>query len=311
MVAAGLDWDVEARPVYDYQFEIDEIRISENEIIQGGKFGTDLLKMEEVPGARTVRRVTDGKYLGNVGSVWTPLQNREAFGWFDPLVQEGLATYHTAGSLQEGEIVWILAQIGNEVPIVGDDNIGQFMLMNFGHNGLRGVNLLPTRIRVVCANTLSAAETSGKEATARFTHAGDITGRMDEFRDVLRLFLHDFEQTEQLFKLMAGTEVAGQGVDSYLDQVFPVQVDDDGKPKKLSGHARKLRENILAKFEGDLMGYDLIPAENKKSLWTIYNAVTEYTDHERGRDDCRLRNAWFGEGAKIKVRALAAAETMI
>jgi Domain of unknown function (DUF932) len=62
--------------------------------------------------ARAVVRVTDGKILSHhVGPDFTPLQNLDAFQWFDPFVASGEATLETAGVLQGGARVWIMARL--------------------------------------------------------------------------------------------------------------------------------------------------------------------------------------------------------
>src|SRR5437867_9649475 len=59
-----------------------------------------------------VVRTTDGAVVSDaVGPHWTPLQNAEAFAWFDPFIAAGQARFETAGSLGGGRRVWVLAEL--------------------------------------------------------------------------------------------------------------------------------------------------------------------------------------------------------
>ena len=40
-----------------------------------------------------------------------------------------------------------------------------------------------------------------------------------------------------------------------------------------------------------------------ETRWDMFNAVTEWVDHERGSDRSRLASAWFGSGGNVKRRA--------
>ena len=279
IVAAGLDWDVAAEPVY----------------MRSTAPGMD--GFVDIPEAQVIRRHTDGSVLGVVGPQWTPVQNRDAFGFFDPLVQEGLATYHTAGSLRDGRIVWILAQIGETKTIAGDDGVGQFLLLSMGHGGGRAVQVAPTPIRVVCANTLSMAD-SGAVGMIRIPHRTNVVRRLDELRDFIRPYLTSFDTTMESFQLLASACLTPGKVEAYLDDLFPIP--DEGPGTR----TRNLRDAIIAKFEGGLLGYDALPPGLRQSYWTLYNSVTEYVDHERGRNGARMESAWFGTGAAFKRKAL-------
>ena len=61
-----------------------------------------------IPGYRANVRSTDDAVLGVVSDRYRIVQNEEAFQFTDDLLGEGV-TYETAGSLQGGKKVWMLA----------------------------------------------------------------------------------------------------------------------------------------------------------------------------------------------------------
>ena len=91
---AGLDWQVESRNIYS---------------------GTGAM----IPGYRANVRSTDEAVLGVVSDRYRIVQNEEAFQFTDDLLGEGV-TYETAGSLQGGKKVWMLARLPRKYLIAGD-----------------------------------------------------------------------------------------------------------------------------------------------------------------------------------------------
>lgn len=289
IIKAGLNWRIGMQPIW--------MQVPGSDVLANA--------YTLVPEGQVVVRESDGKVLGVVGPQWTPVQNEDAFRFFDPLVQDGLALYHTAGSLRGGKTVWILAQIGEERHIVGSDTVGQFLLLSVGHDGTRGVHMLPTLIRVLCANTEGAALRRGEAdgTMLKFAHTTNVVRRLEDTREFIRPFLQNFEHTTEVFKLLARAQVTAADADVYLQTLFPDPKGTEEKPAN-TAFAERVRALCLAKFEGDLLGYDAIPSHLQRTYWTLYNAVTEYVDHERGSDKHRLQSLWMGSGARLKEQAL-------
>jgi hypothetical protein len=74
IVMAGLDWRVEAQPIFAQKMEAPLLR----SIDGPNEFITRPEKYVDVPEGQVVRRMSDGKTLGVVGPRWTPVQNRDA-----------------------------------------------------------------------------------------------------------------------------------------------------------------------------------------------------------------------------------------
>ena len=110
--AAGLDWSVEKLPM---------VAKSGNEEIR-------------IPSQQALVRSTDQKVLSVIGQNWEPVQNDEAFDFFVDFVKQGNMQMHTAGSLQDGKMVWALAKVDDDFELFNGDKIESYLLFIFYDN---------------------------------------------------------------------------------------------------------------------------------------------------------------------------------
>ena len=112
------------------------------------------------------------------------VQNQEAFAFTDSLLKEGVR-YETAGSLQGGRRIWLLAHMPREYMIMGE-RFSPYLLFSNTHDGSGAVKVALTPIRVVCQNTLNLALTTAKRSWSMM-HTGNIQGKIQEAKETLLL----------------------------------------------------------------------------------------------------------------------------
>ena len=134
--------------------------------------------MQDVPAKATYRK-TDGAILGVVGPRYVPLQNKDAFEWFQPFVDAGECSLHTGGSLSGGQKVWALAQLNRDPSeIVKGDEVQKFILLSNSHDGTTAIRVGYTPIRVVCVNTLAFAHEHKQSNLLRIRHTRSAQGKL-------------------------------------------------------------------------------------------------------------------------------------
>lgn len=151
--------------------------------------------------------------LGIVSNEYTPLQNRDAFAFFDPIVGQNAAIYHTAGALGQGERVWILAKLPGHIRVVGDDITEKYLLLSNSHDGKSSVQIKFTPVRVVCQNTLTLALNDG--SCWRVSHHSDIHQRLKQAHEMLGLIKIRFDDMEQSFQAMSRVKMNGDRLTEY------------------------------------------------------------------------------------------------
>lgn len=283
--AAGLNWDVEMRPIPNV--------------------GTDAGKKARRFHLIRMPRDPDGVEvpLGVVSPSCRALQNKEAFEFFDPIIGDSKAVFETAGSLGNGERIWVLARVPGEIRVIGDDICSKYLLLSNAHDGRGSVSVKFTPIRVVCQNTLMLALESGEKAH-NIRHSKHMQGRLQNVQELLSLIWKTFEKAEKLFQLLAKVPVKGERFDTYLEAVYP-RTEGQRKAKQ-----RPERWDRVAQlFEAG----DSPHLRPSHTLWGAYNSVTRYEDYRQAKEagpDRRLNRIWFGQGADLKLHALQQADAL-
>ena len=270
---------------------------------------------EPAPGARIVneRRKLHDRYLivrdavgdeeeavalGMVGSGYEPLQNSEAFSFFEPFIEGNYAQFHTAGALRNGERVWVLVKLNDRMVVADGDVVDRYLLLSNSHDGTGSVSIRFTPIRVVCQNTLNYAMKGGSSAI-EVRHTRNIARHLAaaQVEELKRIIEKAFRDAETLFGKMVLTSLNAERTDAILEILFP-------RTK------RQMKEKLEPERWGRIRHIPDDPAvtpPERSTLWALYNAITRDEDFRRSREassEARLERVWFGNGHDLKVRAL-------
>lgn len=273
--AAGLDWEVQLIPL----------------------FTTDGREVTH----RGVERKTDSSILGVVGPRFVPLQNHEAFEWFEPFLESGEAYLHTAGSLKGGSRIWVLAKLDRDPLVVRpNDEVEKYLLLSHAHDGTLAVRVGFTPIRVVCNNTLVMAHEHVGSSLIRVKHSKSTKLNLEQIRETINTIDQKFNATAEQYKKLAAKSINQKDVLTYVELVFDV-----APKEERSKQAERLVDDVMGRIYSGM-------GNNGSSLWDAYNGVTEYLTWQAGRSEStRLDSLWFGPNANLNQKALDSALELI
>ncbi len=258
-----------------------------------------------VPNRAVVRSVAGvDKVLGVVGPAWEPLQNIDAFQFFQPWLNAGLAKLETAGSLFDGEKVWVLARLDiASAEVVRGDEISPYVLLSNSHDGKHAVRAGFCPIRVVCQNTLAAAHASSVSKLVRVRHTSKLQVNLETLRDTMNLIKRDFEANLEQYRYLASKQFNQADIAKYVKQLL--EVDDE---KEISTRTENKIRDI---FQRIVNGKGQKNPAVAGTWWAAYNGVNEAINYVGCHSqENRLDNLWFGRGVAKNADALKLAMSM-
>ena len=243
-------------------------------------------------------RSSDEKIIDVVSEDWNPVQNSEAFEFFNDFIAEGDMEMHTAGSLRDGKIVWALAKVKDSFELFGGDKVDSYLHFTNFHKYGCSTDVRFTPIRVVCNNTLTLSLNTKVERMVKISHRREFNG--DQTKLMLGVAAEKLAQYKEMAQFLGSKRYSDENVVEYFKRVFPAS--ENAKRSEITKNARTAL-GILETQPG---------AEYAAgSWWQAFNATTYMTDHLIGRStDTRMTSAWYGSNKNLKVRALETAIEM-
>ncbi len=239
---AGLDWEVCQKTIYT----------------QSGK----------IDGYKANVRSTDGQFLGVVTDRYRVVQNTEAFAFTDELLGAGVR-YETAGSLQNGRKVWLLARLPREFMIAGE-RISPYLVFSNTHDGSGAVRVAVTPVRVCCNNTLNLALDTARRSFS-MVHTGNVKGKIQEAKHTLFMADQYMEALGMEFERLRRQKITEQQAREYMEMLLPVEEDASLVTAR---NIKKLRDDMAARYfdAPDLKGLG-------NNAYRFINAVSDFATH--------------------------------
>lgn len=269
---------------------------------------------------KLICRDDTGEAIACVGADYNLVQPDDVLEFYRELVDaSGQWDLETAGVLRGGRKIWALARARYEDDIDGDV-IRPYLLLATSCDGSMSTIGKFTGVRVVCNNTLTAAEMAVDKGELRITHAREFN--IEATKKALGLMDGTFAEymtgaREMAEAKLAATPEAQQAVAfDYFSRLYaPEPVDnltDMLPPMADWSTARRKRVNELMNAF-----YNAPGAQGKTAwgtVWGALNAVTYHEDHRelgRGTAEGRAHSTTFGSASRTKARAVALARELM
>jgi phage/plasmid-like protein (TIGR03299 family) len=217
-------------------------------------------------------RVDNKVALGIVGGRYEIVQNRDAFGFFDAIIDSGEAIFETAGALGKGERIFVTAKLPEDM-LVGGEECNKYIILTNSHDGTSSIIAGFTSVRIVCNNTLQAA-LKGLTNKVLIEHRTGAKERLAEAYKVMNIGSKYMDEVSEIFNRMAKTPITDENLQNYITQVM--------QPEYKALKSEEENEKISTRFINQVSSiYDFAlshPTQQtnatRGTVWGAYNSIS-------------------------------------
>lgn len=311
--AAGLDFKVLACPLFG------NVRVEEpvTRILK-----PDLVAMP-LEGVQGIYRSDTGAILGMSSEKYEIFQNDEMIAVIDAIAKDAGVTYEVAGGLGRGERVWVLAHIPDLSFDVKGDAMKEYLTIFTSHDGSSALNLFPTKIRVVCANTWRAATVERTRREAKhgkntvkagysIKHTRNMKDMVAQAVDALAAAVECNKFSREFYRSLAETASTPAMKEEFFGFIVDGGKDEKERADEISKRTAARRESKMAELNALMVSPTNQTPATRGTAWGLWNTASEWIDHlaptrkvgGKSEAAARFESSQFGGGADLKDAAM-------
>ena len=282
---AGLDFEVCKRPNIH---RLDNC----NEIISTNSF-------------YTYRPDTNAILGDRLGKDYEVVQNTDAFGFFDAIVDGDGIQYETAGALGKGEKIFITTKLPGYIKVGNDDMIEKYLFLTTSHDGFGSIMAAFTPIRIVCNNTLNAALKNCSNSI-KIRHTANVKERLEEAHKVMGISNQLSVQLEGIFNQWAKVRITDKEVQKLIQLAMVpkkevLQNIKKGEMDELSTCFKNICDDV---YEYNMSSPSQQYETTKGTVFGTYNAITGYFQNVRNYKDeeAKMKSLLYGGTAQLRTQ---------
>ncbi len=312
MSAAGLDWEVDKCSIYAGMPNFGERTDINNGFIKDGS------QYKIINNNYATYRCDTNIPLGIVKGRYTPVQNTDAFNFFDSAIGKNKAVWDTAGFFGNGERIFVSAKLPKNIIIGNNDPIDNYLVFTNTHDGSGGVNILYTPIRIVCKNCIAAAVKNASDYVS-FRHTKSVHEKLDIANEILGICEKKINYIDEVYQEFYKTKLNDKDALNYFANVILTENEIQNiivngydinhilhkditaiEDCKISTRKANILSDINDYYFTGIGQQDYIG-----TVWGAYNAITGYYSNVVNSDGSkRMDSILYGDRAnKIKTAA--------
>ena len=246
----GLNYTVEKRPLY-----------------APGWAGT----MVEAEGHYANVRTDNNDILGIVKGRYKIVQNKDAFGFFDAIIDKGEAIFETAGALGKGERIFVTAKLPEDMLVHGE-RVEKYIMLTNSHDGTSTIIAGFTPIRVVCNNTLTAA-LKNLDNKVSISHTASAESRLKEASRVMGIASKYMDEVNMTFESMTTRKLSDLEMKYFIEAVMKNGIKEDKSDKEASTRMKNLVDQV---YSFAITHPTQTTEAAYRTLWGAYNGISGY-----------------------------------
>lgn len=249
---------------------------------------------------KVVFRNDTGEAIGQIGAKADIVSNEAKLELFEQLQMRGVLRNLECGQWRNGARVWLRGQSeASSFELKKGHEIKHKLMLIDGYDGSVSLMLADTPLNLACNNMFASLRKQA--STQKIRHTANVSDRFGALVKQISKSVTEFAKTREALETLAAKRATFDVLKGALDEFFPllpVEGDDAEKIARKNERTQDVRNRICKHHEE-------APGADPGTRYGVYQALTYWLTHERGRDGSRFEQNVTGEGARLNRRFLA------